>query len=72
MNMADIKVITVILGDGGKIATTFNDTTGELRLYPNEQVERAPASSALYELSQENSLWCMADTTEELEAVEKD
>lgn len=72
MNMADIKIITVILGGGGKVAATFNEETGELRLYPNEQAENAPDGATLYELIPENSLWCMAGTVEELLDVKKD
>lgn len=72
MNMADIKIITVVLGDGGKVATTFNGEIGELRLYPNEQAEKAPDDAVLYELVPENSLWCMSDTVQELLKVKKD
>jgi len=71
MNMEDIKIITVILGNGGKIAAKFNKENGELRLYPNEQADNAPGAK-LYELASECSQWSMADTPKELQDIKKD
>lgn len=70
MEMKDIRIITVILGEGGKLASTFNKETGELRFYPNEQADKAPDDAKLYELVPEATLWCMADNVSELEDVE--
>ena len=69
MEMKDINILTVVLGAGGKMATKFNKETGELRIYPNEQVEKAPVDATLYELVPEATLWCMANGAFELESV---
>lgn len=69
MNMADIKVITVVVGDGGQLAMSFDQKTGELRIWPNEQVVNAADNATRYELAPGLTIWSMADTAEELKGV---
>lgn len=62
--MKNIKIITVVLGEGGFLATKFNEETGELILWPNDAAIELPEDANKYLLSGDATKWSMFDSDE--------